>query len=125
MAVYRDRNPDFRFSGKGSNITKTCTLYTDFSQVVKIENLQQKSLDNFLIFAQNIDCGYRLEPPHRGSSNEYPQSMFMFLSKNKNHRYTCIPQFCYIKVGYKGVYKSQTCFPDVYVYPYLFMPVEQ
>ena len=30
----------------------------------------------FLISVQNIDCGYSLEPPHRGGSNEYPQSMF-------------------------------------------------
>ena len=30
----------------------------------------------FLISAQNIDCGYSLEPPLRGGSNEYPQSMF-------------------------------------------------
>ena len=30
----------------------------------------------FHISAQNIDCGYSLEPPHRGGSNEYPQSMF-------------------------------------------------
>ena len=30
----------------------------------------------FLIFAQNTDCGYSLEPPRRGGSNEYPQSMF-------------------------------------------------
>ena len=30
----------------------------------------------FLISAQNIDFGYSLEPPRRGSSNEYPQSMF-------------------------------------------------
>ena len=30
----------------------------------------------FLIFAQNIDFGYSLEPPRRGGSNEYPQSMF-------------------------------------------------
>ena len=30
----------------------------------------------FLIFAQNIDCGYSLEPPRRGGSNVYPQSMF-------------------------------------------------
>ena len=30
----------------------------------------------FLISAQNIDCGYSLEPPRRGDSNEYPQSMF-------------------------------------------------
>ena len=26
--------------------------------------------------AQNIDCGYSLEPPRRGGSNEYPQSIF-------------------------------------------------
>ena len=31
---------------------------------------------SFLISAQNIDCGYLLELPHRGSSNEYLQSMF-------------------------------------------------
>ena len=30
----------------------------------------------FLISAQNIDCGYSLEPPRRGGSNEYQQSMF-------------------------------------------------
>ena len=30
----------------------------------------------FLISVQNIDCGYSLEPPRRGGSNEYPQSMF-------------------------------------------------
>ena len=30
----------------------------------------------FLISAQNIDCGYSLEPPRWGGSNEYPQSMF-------------------------------------------------
>ena len=30
----------------------------------------------FLIFTQNIDYGLSLEPPLRGGSNEYPQSMF-------------------------------------------------
>ena len=35
----------------------------------------------FLIFAQNIDCEYTLEAPHRGGTNECPQSMFW--SKNK------------------------------------------
>ena len=39
-----------------------------------------------LIFAQNIDCGYTLEPPRQGGSNEYPQSIFW--SKNKKKRYT-------------------------------------
>ena len=47
----------------------------------------------------------------RGGFNEYPQSMFW--SKNKKNRYTPrIPRFFYIKVGYKGVYISRTCFPD-------------
>ena len=41
----------------------------------------------FLSFAQNKNCGYTLEqPPHRGNSNEFPQSMFW--SKNKKNRYT-------------------------------------
>ena len=31
---------------------------------------------SFHISAQNIDCRYSLEPPRRGGSNEYPQSMF-------------------------------------------------
>ena len=30
----------------------------------------------FLITAQNIDCGYSLEPSRRGGYNEYPRSMF-------------------------------------------------
>ena len=41
----------------------------------------------FLISAQNIDCGYLLEPPRRGGSNEYPQSMFWAeIWKKKNIR---------------------------------------
>ena len=68
-------------------ITKTCPMqYTVIFKVVKYENLQQKIFDIFLIFAQNIDCGYTLEPPRRGGSNEYRQSMFW--SKNKKNRYT-------------------------------------
>ena len=31
----------------------------------------------FLISDQNIDCGYSLEPPRRGGSKEYPQSIFL------------------------------------------------
>ena len=59
--------------------------YTEIFSPVKIENFQWKIFDIFLIFfAQNIDCGYTLEPPRRGGSNEYPQSMFW--SKNKNQR---------------------------------------
>ena len=42
----------------------------------KIKNWDKKKSDIFHISAQNIDCGYSLEPPRRGGSNEYPQSMF-------------------------------------------------
>ena len=42
----------------------------------KRENFQIKNSDIFHISAQNINCGYSLEPPRRGGSNEYPQSMF-------------------------------------------------
>ena len=30
----------------------------------------------FLFLLRNIDCGYSLEPPRRGGSNVYTQSMF-------------------------------------------------
>ena len=78
-----------------------------YSNILKIlppknENFQMKKSDIFHISAKNIDCGYSLEPPRRGGSNEYPQSMF--LSRNKeNNVYPYKPQFYYIKVGFKGV----------------------
>ena len=59
---------------------------TEIFLALKNENFQWKNVDIFLIFAQNIDCGYTLEPPRRGGSNEYLQSMFW--SKNKKNRYT-------------------------------------
>ena len=37
----------------------------------------------------------------------------MFWSKNKKKVYPCKPQFYYIKVGYKGVFVTRTCFRDV------------
>ena len=54
----------------------------------KNDNFQMKNCDIFLIFVQNIDCGYTLEP-----------------QKLENNEYSCKPQFYYIKVGCKG-YKS-------------------
>ena len=52
-----------------------------YSNICKIlqpkkELFQIKNSDMFHIPAQNINCGYSLEPPRRGGSNEYPQSMF-------------------------------------------------
>ena len=43
----------------------------------KIENVQMKNSGSFHVSAQNIDCGYSLEPPREGGSNEYPQYMFL------------------------------------------------
>ena len=60
-----------------------------------------KNSDIFHISAHNIDCGYSLEPPRGGGSNEYPQSMFLSRNK-KNNVYPSKPQFYYIKVGFKG-----------------------
>ena len=58
----------------------------------KNENFQIKNSDIFHISAQNIDCGYSLEPP----CNVYP----------------CKPQFYYTKVGFKGVKTIEACFRD-------------
>ena len=68
--------------------------------------MKKKSDKNSYIFqisAQNIDCGYSLEPPRRGGSNEYPQSMFLSRYK-KNNIYPCDLQFYYnvFTIGLKG-----------------------
>ena len=57
-------------------ITKTRLFKYTENLLPKNENFQLKISDIFHISAQNIDCGYSLEPPRRGGSNEYPQSMF-------------------------------------------------
>ena len=80
-----------------THTTRHCTLPTDRFKEVRlllfitktrlfkyIENLttkkgkknQIKNSDIFHVSSQNIDRGYSLEPPRRGSSNEYLQSMF-------------------------------------------------
>ena len=73
-----------------------------------------KNSDIFNISATNIDCGYSLEPPQRGGSNEYPQSMFLSRNK-KNNAYPCKPQCYYIKVGLNGVKIIKACFRDEFV----------
>ena len=35
-------------------------------------------------------------------------------AKIRKKVYPCMPQFYYIKVGYKGVYFSPACFPDAW-----------
>ena len=58
-----------------------CTLQNMPIQIYQIlpptnENFPIKNSDISHISAQNLDCGYPLEPPQRGGSNEYPQFMF-------------------------------------------------
>ena len=76
-------------------------MYRKF-HLQKLKIFRKKNSDIFYISAQNIDCGYSLEPPWRGGSNEYPQSMLLSRNK-KNNVYPCKPQFYYTKVGFKGV----------------------
>ena len=83
-------------------ITKTCLFNYIENFTIKKENFQIKISDIFHISTQNIFYGYSLEPPQRGGSNEYPQSMFLSRNK-KNNVYPCKPQFYYVKVGFKGV----------------------
>ena len=56
-----------------SNILKNLPAKNKYFQI--------KNFDIFHISAQYINCEYSLEPPQRGGSNGYPQSMF--LSRNK------------------------------------------
>ena len=83
-------------------ITKTCLFKYIENFTTKNWKFSDKNSDIFHISAQNIDCGYSLELPCQGSSNEYPQSMFSSRSK-KSNVYPCKLQFYYIKVGFKGV----------------------
>ena len=61
---------------KKGSITKTHLFKYIENFNTKNENFQMKNSGSFHISAINIDCGYSLEPPRRGGSNEYPQSMF-------------------------------------------------
>ena len=81
--------------------------YTDNFTTKKWKILHKKS-DIFHISSQIIDCGCR------GSSNKYPQSIFLSSNK-KNNVYPCKPQFYYIKVGFKWVNIKYACFRDAKV----------
>ena len=65
------------------------------------------------IFAQNIDCGYTLEPSSLGSSNEYPQSMFRIKMRKIGIPWqTPFSLYMYIS-GVSGViFIARTFYPD-------------
>ena len=71
-------------------------IYTKYShnentpiQIYRKFHLQKLKISDkntliFFISAQNMDCGYSLEPPRRGGFNEYPQSIFLNRKKKNN-----------------------------------------
>ena len=70
-----------------SNILKSSPPKTEkFSD----KTFSDKNSDIFHISAQNVDCLYSLEPPHR----------YLFFSRNKKNKVKS--QFYNIKVGFKG-----------------------
>ena len=69
-----------RRNAKQILITKTRLFKYTENFTIKKWTFSDKNSVNFHISAQNIDCGYSLEPPRRSGSKEYPQSMF--LSRN-------------------------------------------
>ena len=77
--------------------------------VLYIENIQLNIF--FLVVAQNIDYGYMLKPPHQGSSNEYPQSIFLYIKIRKEGVSLLTPVLFCIQ-GCKGAFIAWTCLFD-------------
>ena len=84
--------------------------YTAIFHSYKNDYFQMKNCNIFLNFAQNIHCGYTLEPPQCGGSNSAHN--LCFEAKIRKKCYPCKPKFYYIKVGCKAVFFTQTCFRD-------------
>ena len=70
--------PSYKFSKVPEQaITKTHLFkYIENFISKKGKFSEKKNCDIFCISAQNIDCGYSLEPPLRGGSNEYHNFCF-------------------------------------------------
>ena len=63
---------------------KSIQIYWKFyHQKKKKWKFSDKNSDIFHISAQNVDCGYSLNPHRQGGSNEYPQSIFLSRNKKK------------------------------------------
>ena len=72
----RNKN-ELKYKRLGTIIMKTRLIKYIENLPPKTENFQIKNSGSFHISAQNVDCGYSLEPPWQGGSNEYSQSMFL------------------------------------------------
>ena len=96
-------------------ITKTCLYNFDplkpHFYIVKLGFIGVYII--FLISAQNIDCGYSLEPPRRGGSNEYPQSTYVMSRSLKNIGSFYLKNFHYLVVKF-SVYLNRHVFVMCY-----------
>ena len=73
--------------------------YTAIFHCCKNDNFQMKFFDIFLIFAQNIDCGYTLEPEAVLTSTHN----LCFGAKIRKNMYTRVnPTFSITKWGERG-----------------------
>ena len=78
LAIYKNVHMLFIIKALTTFITKTRLFqYTKNFYHQKIKKLDKKKSDIFHISAQNIDCGYSIEPPRRGNSNEYHHLCFL------------------------------------------------
>ena len=78
--------------------------YIEIFKVVKNDNFQKKKC---VIFTQNIDCGYSLEPPRRAAVLTSTHKLCLGAKLRK----IGIPLHT-LHEGYKGVCISRTRFPD-------------
>ena len=84
-------------------ITSLCNILRFFT-AVNNDKFQMKIFDIFFIFAQNIDLWYTV------LMSTYNLCL---RAKKRKTLYPYKPQFYYIEVGCKGVYITQTCYPNV------------
>ena len=56
-------------------------MIVEYIALDKMLFFNKKVLIVFLFLHENICCGYSLEVPQRGTSNEYPQQMFSWRNK--------------------------------------------
>ena len=99
------------FAAHPKNLASLASLWDPFGYILALNMIlffrQSKCID-ISFHHKNICCGYSLEAPQWGTSNEYPQHVFM--EKRKIITKTCLynfdplkPHFYIVKLGFTGV----------------------
>ena len=110
-SLLNDGNLHLGETSSRKSFAKTPMQYKAIFHGYKKVNFQMKNFNIFLIFVQNIDCGYTLEPPQFEAVLMSTHNL-CFRAKIRKNVYPCKPQLYYMKVGCKGVYITRTCFHD-------------